>query len=415
MYSNRYTPSLVLGALSFLALGCSAAPRTPAPPAQSEFDADVAFLRQNTEVVVLSDAAGAGRVVVAPEYQGRVMTSTTGGNDAPSFGWIGRAAIAARERQPHINVFGGEDRFWLGPEGGQFSLYFKQGDPFDLDHWQVPEPIDWGTWDVDTQSATAVRFRKRISLVNYGGTAFDMEVDRAIRMLGSDDFARHFGEPLGSGVRMVAFESSNTITNVGREAWQRASGLVSVWILGMFTPSPQTTIAIPFVPGPESTLGPVVNDAYFGNVPQDRLRVNEAVIFFRGDGQHRSKIGLSPSRARSVAGSYDGKRRVLTLVEYTRPAGADAYVNSMWEIQREPYKGDVINSYNDGPPAPGKPPLGPFYELETSSPALSLAPMQQHTHVHRTFHLVGPGAELDRIARAVLSVGVEDLTGAFRR
>lgn len=364
---------------------------------------------------MLSDASGVARVVVAPEYQGRVMTSTTGGADAPSFGWIGRAAIAARQRQPHINVFGGEDRFWLGPEGGQFSLYFKQGDPFDLDHWQVPGAIDWGQWDVASQSATAVRFRKRISLVNYTGSPFDMEVDRTIRLIGSQDFATHLGEPLGSGVRMVAFESSNTVTNVGRETWQPASGLVSVWILGMFTPSPETTIALPFVPGPESTLGPVVNDAYFGKVPDDRLRVNASVIFFRGDGQYRSKIGLSPARARPVAGSYDGKRRVLTLVQYTRPAGANAYVNSMWEMQREPFKGDVINSYNDGPPAPGKPPLGPFYELETSSPALALAPMQQHTHVHRTFHLVGPEAELDRIARAVLIVGVAELADAFRR
>lgn len=412
MCSLRYTPSLALGALCFLALGCSAAPRTPAPRAASQFDADLAFLRQNTDVVVLSDPAGAARVVVAPEYQGRVMTSTTGGDEAPSFGWIGRAAIAAGERQPHINVFGGEDRFWLGPEGGQFSLYFKNGDPFDLDHWQVPAAIDWGAWDVDTQSATAVRFRKRMSLVNYAGTAFDLEVDRAIRMLDSDDFARHFGEPPGSGVRMVAFESSNTITNIGKEAWRHASGLLSIWILGMFTPSPQTTIAVPFVTGPETTLGPIVNDAYFGKVPEDRLRVDESVVFFRGDGQYRSKIGLSPSRALSVAGSYDAKRRVLTLVEYTRPDGAE-YVNSLWEIQREPYKGDVINSYNDGPPAPGKPPLGPFYELETSSPALSLAPMQQHTHVHRTFHLVGREAELDRIARASLGVGLDELAGAF--
>ena len=86
----------------------------------------------------------------------------------------------------------------------------------------------------------------------------------------------------------------------------------------------------------------------------------------------------------------------------------------MWEIQREPYKGDVVNSYNDGPAAPGKPPLGPFYELETSSPALSLGPGQHYTHVHRTFHFVGPEAELDRIARATLKVGVADLAGAFR-
>ena len=413
MCSLRYTPSLVAWALAILAFGCGGAQQTPAPASTTPFESDLAFLRQNTDVVVLSDATRGAQVVVAPEYQGRVMTSTVGGADAPSFGWIGREAIAARRRQPHINVFGGEDRFWLGPEGGQFSLYFKQGDPFDLDHWQVPEPIDWGNWDVESKSADAVRFRKRMSLVNYTGTAFDIEVDRTIRLLDSDGFAEHLGEPLGSGVRMVAFESSNTVTNVGREPWQPASGLVSVWILGMFTPSPETTIAIPFVAGPESTLGPVVNDSYFGKVPADRLRVKEPVIFFRGDGQYRSKIGLSPLRARSVAGSYDGQRRVLTLVQYTRPADADGYVNSMWEVQREPYKGDVINSYNDGPPEPGKPPLGPFYELETSSPALRLAPTQQHTHVHRTFHLVGPEGDLDRIARAALGVGLAELTRAF--
>jgi hypothetical protein len=85
----------------------------------------------------------------------------------------------------------------------------------------------------------------------------------------------------------------------------------------------------------------------------------------------------------------------------------------MWETQREPYKGDVINSYNDGPPAPGKPPLGPFYELETSSPALDLSPGQRYTHVHRTFHLVGPEGDLDRIARAIFKIGLAELTNAF--
>ena len=401
--------------LGLALFGCGAERPAPAPAARpaNQFESDLAFLRQNTEVVVLSDASGAAQVVVAPEYQGRVMTSTTGGADALSFGWIGRAAITARQKQPHINVFGGEDRFWLGPEGGQFSLYFKKGDPFDLDHWQVPEAIDWGKWDADSQSPDAVRFRKRMSLVNYSGTPFEIEVDRTVRLLGVNDFATLLGVRPDPATRMVGFESSNTVTNVGRESWQSKSGLVSVWILGMFTPSPETTIAIPFVPGPESTLGPIVNDAYFGKVPSDRLRVKDSVIFFRGDGQYRSKIGLSPSRVRSVAGSYDRSRRVLTLVQYTRPEGASAYVNSMWEVQREPFKGDVVNSYNDGPPAPGAPPLGPFYELETSSPALSLAPTEQHTHAHRTFHLVGPEADLDRIARATLGVGLGEIENAF--
>ena len=402
-----------LGVLCLGMAGCTAVPPVALAPGRP-FESDVAFLRQHGEVLLLTDPSGA-QVAVAPGYQGRVMTSTTGGSDAPSFGWIGRAAISSGQRQPHMNVFGGEDRFWLGPEGGQYALYFTAGDPFDLDHWQVPEPIDWGSWDVATQSATAVRVRKRMSLTNYAKTQMEVDVDRTIRLLSREDVKTQLGTLPGDAVRMVAFESSNTVTNAGGAPWKQESGLVSVWILGMFNPSPATTIALPFVPGPEATLGPIVNDAYFGKVPADRLIVKPSTVLFRGDGLYRSKIGLSPSRAMPIAASYDAAGHTLTLVQYTRPADATDYVNSMWETQKEPYKGDVINSYNDGPPAPGKPPLGPFFELETSSPALSLAPAEKYTHLHRTFHLAGPEAELDRIARATIKVGLDELTNAFAR
>src|SRR5262245_17266556 len=401
-----------IGLVVFGVAGCTTSPPAALAPAR-EFDADVAFLRQHTQVLVLSDPSGA-QVAVAPGYQGRVMTSTTGGGNRPSFGWIGRAAISSGQRQPHMNVFGGEDRFWLGPEGGQYALYFKPGDPFDLDHWQVPEPLDWGSWDVTSQSASEARFHRRITLTNYAATPLEIDVDRTVRLLPRADAARLLGESPADAVRTVAFEASNTVKNVGSAPWTHESGLVSVWILGMFNPSTETTIALPYVPGPEPTLGPIVNDAYFGKVPADRLVVEPSVVLFRGDGQYRGKIGLSPSRAMPTAGSYDAAGHVLTLVQYTRPPDAQQYVNSMWEVQREPYKGDVVNSYNDGPPAPGKPPLGPFFELETSSPALSLAPAQQYTHVHRTFHLVGPEADLDRIARATLNVGLDELKNAFR-
>ena len=376
------------------------------------FTADLNFLKQHSNIVVLADPGGPARVAVAPQYQGRVMTSTTGGTGAPSFGWIGRAAIEAGQKQPHMNVFGGEDRFWLGPEGGQYALYFKPGDPFDLDHWQTPEPFDWGAWDVTSQSPISVSFHKRMALVNYANTRIDLDVDRTVRLLKAAEVATMLGTSPGS-VQMVAFESENVVTNNGQARWQPDSGLVSIWILGQFTPSPQTTITIPFAPGPESTMGPVVNDKYFGAVPPDRLVMKGSSIFFKGDGQYRSKIGLPPRRAFDMAGSYDAAAHVLTLVQYTLPAGASRYVNSMWEIQQEPYKGDVINSYNDGPAAPGKPPLGPFYELETSSPALELAPGERYTHVHRTLHLSGSDADLDRIARATLKVGLADISAAF--
>lgn len=406
----------ILGAICLGISTCRSAERSETPGESPSFEADLAFLRQHTTVVVLGESPGA-QVAVAPAYQGRVMTSTTGSGasagSAPSFGWIGRAAVASGTRQPHMNVFGGEDRFWLGPEGGQYALYFKPGDPFDLEHWQVPEAIDWGAWDVANQSPTSVRFRKRMALVNYSGTRLDIDVDRTVRLLPEPEVREHLGESWNAGLRAVAFESSNTVRNVGTAAWQPVTGLVSVWILGMFNPSPQTTIAIPYAPGAESALGPIVNDAYFGKVPADRLVITDRAILFRGDGQYRSKIGLSASRALPFAGSYDAGRQVLTLIQYKRSPGAVDYVNSMWEIQREPYKGDVINSYNDGPPGPGQPPLGPFYEIETSSPALALAPGESYTHVHRTFHLVGQPADLDAVAQRTLKVGLAELTAAF--
>ena len=74
--------------------------------------------------------------------------------------------------------------------------------------------------------------------------------------------------------------------------------------------------------------------------------------------------------------------------------------------QDKPYGGDVVNSYNDGPLGPGEPPLGPFYEIESSSPAATLQPGARLRHVHRTFHFEGPEAELDAIARATLGVGL---------
>jgi hypothetical protein len=414
---NRSGPGTILlstiGVVSLCA-ACSASGPSAPPPVSGQFSSDVAFLRQHTDIVLLTDAVGMAQVVVAPAYQGRVMTSTTGGHEGLSFGWIGRSAVAAGSKQPHMNVFGGEDRFWLGPEGGQYALYFKPGDPFDLDHWQVPEAFDWDKWEIASQSPTEVRFRKHMALVNYSRTSLTLDVDRTVNLLSRSDAAIQLGTDPGSAVRMVAFESSNTVTNAGTAPWHQESGLPSIWILGQFNPSTATTIAIPFVSGTESTLGPVVNDAYFGEVPADRLVVRDPVILFRADGRYRSKIGIPPPRALPLAGSYDSAAHVLTLVQYTRPSDGSRYVNSMWGIQPEPYKGDVINSYNDGPPAPGKPPLGPFYELETSSPALGLAPGQSYTHVHRTFHLVGPEADLDGIARATLKVGLSELADAFR-
>lgn len=396
-----------------LAAGCS---KTAKAPEGVLFKDDAMFLKAHTKAFILTARDNRAQVAVNPDIQGRVMTSTADGPNGLSFGWINRELLASGQNNLHMNTFGGEDRFWLGPEGGQFSVFFKERDPFDLEHWFTPPPINEGAYDVVSRKADRIHFRKVMRLVNYSGTGFDLELNREVRILAADE-VKALGVPVPAGVKMVAYASDNRIANTGAKEWTKATGLLSVWILGMFNPSPATTIVIPFKPGPQAELGPVVNDAYFGKVPADRLVVkNEAgVLFFSGDGKFRSKIGIPPRRVKPFAGSYDAAHKVLTIIHVTVPEGATDYVNSMWKIQDDPFAGDVVNSYNDGPASPGAKPLGPFYELESSSPAAALKPGETLAHVHTTIHIQGPEKALDEIARAVFGVGVKEIEAALKK
>jgi hypothetical protein len=379
----------------------------------ADFGDDLQFLKKHTDVIVLSSESGDAQVAVVPAYQGRVMTSTSGGDSGPSFGWINRELIASGELQEHMNAFGGEDRFWLGPEGGQFSIFFAKDVPFDFEHWFTPAPIDTEPFDLASKTKTSAKFSRSFSLTNYSGTQLDINVDREVRLFPSENVWKRLELQPAEGVSFVAYESINKITNAGQKPWRKETGLLSIWILGMFNPSPATTVVVPIHAGPESELGVAVTDDYFGKVPSDRLKVRENVIFFSGDGKCRSKIGIGPKRSKAILGSYDAENKVLTIVQFTQPKGVTDYVNSLWKLQDNPYDGDTANSYNDGPPAPGVKQMGPFYELESSSPAAALAPAESLTHVHRTIHLTGPERQLSKIARAKLGVGIRRITAAL--
>jgi hypothetical protein len=379
------------------------------------FGNDLEFLKKHTDVVLLSDPSGNSQVAVLPKMQGRVMTSTAAGPAGLSFGWINRELISSGQIAEHINVYGGEDRFWIGPEGGQFSIFFKEGVPFDLEHWFTPAPIDTEPFELVSKSQNRALLKKDMRLENYSRTVFNLRVDREVRILGQNEAVKVLGITPAKTVKMVAFESTNKMTNTGTKAWEKESGLLSIWILGMLNPSTATTVVVPFHAGAENELGPAVNDTYFGKVPADRLVVKDDVLFFSGDGQYRSKVGLSPQRAKPILGSYDAINKVLTIVQYNKPADTVDYVNSMWELQNEPYKGDVVNSYNDGPSEPGAKPMGPFYELETSSPAAALKPGETISHTHRTYHLQGTEANLDPIAKATLGVTIAEIKSALSK
>jgi len=111
-----------------------------------------------------------------------------------------------------------------------------------------------------------------------------------------------------------------------------------------------------------------------------------------------------------VAGSIDFAGGVLTLIQFTMPDDPTKcdYMNNMWGADAaNPYTGAVANSYNDGPPAPGKKGLGAFYEIESLSPAKALETGGLLTHHHRTVHIRADQATLAKIAQQVLGVDLD--------
>lgn len=368
------------------------------------------FLQKYVQVIELKK--GNSALALIPAWQGRVMTSTAEGDKGFSFGWINHKLIASRIIQPHINAFGGEERIWLGPEGGQFSIFFKKGDDFVYDKWQTPSFLDTDPYRIVSQTDTSAFFVCDAKVVNYSGTPFSLRLEREVVILGEDAIREQAGIN-SEGLNIVAYRSDNTLINTGTNEWQKESGLLSIWMLGMFTPSSSVIVAIPVNPGDDKVMGPPVNDNYFGKIAPDRLKIQGNHIFFRCDGRSRGKIGLPPLRSKGVMGSYDSANNVLTLLICDQHEGKTDYVNSAWQIQENPYSGDALNSYNDGPLEDGSQ-MGPFYELEASSPGAALKPGEKLTHTQYTIHITGDKNMLDNVSVKTLGVSVLEIENAFK-
>lgn len=365
---------------------------------------DAAFLKKySPHLVQLQDSNM--KILVSADYQGRVMTSTATGDSGSSYGWINYGLVSAGKKKKQFNPVGGEERFWLGPEGGQYSIYFKEGDSFNIAHWQVPPVVDTETYNIVQQDKSSVTFSKSAVITNYSGTTFNLDIKRTVELLNKNAVERNLQISIPAGVQYVAYESTNQIKNTGSREWKKDSGLLSIWLLGMMNPTPQTKVIIPFIPRPNAKS--YITDNYFGKIPANRLMVKDSVLFFRCDGKSRGKLGLSPAIAKPIVGSYDFEKNVLTIL-IPEVHNGEAYVNSKWEIQQQPYKGDVINSYNDGPLEDGTQ-LGPFYEIESSSPAKELQPGQTQEYHQLTCHFQGDYSALKELAKQLLFINLDEL------
>ncbi len=368
---------------------------------------DQAFLKKyDSNLVELK--IGNASVLVSAKYQAKVFTSGATGAAGPSFGWINYKAFDAPV-DAHMNAYGGENRFWLGPEGGSYSVFFKPGTEMVFDNWKTPAAIDTEAWEISNSSDTLVILQKNINLQNYQGTELNMQVVRAVSIATKAGVESTLGMQLSDSIQLVGYETINRLTNTGTTAWTEKTGMPCIWILDMFMPSPNTTIVIPFIPKKGNEK--VATTDYFGKIPSDRIRITDKTVFFKADGKNRGKLGIQPKNALSVAGSYDAVANHLTITWFTVDNNA-AYLNQEWNTTKPVFSGDAMNAYNDGPLENGSQ-MGPFYELESVSPAANLKPGELIEHQHNVYHFSGDKGALNRIAQKVLGVSLEEISKAL--
>ena len=209
--------------ISKIATACALASSFASSSAQQgngdSFGEVVSFVDQHSKLLVLSDDSTGASIAVWPAMQGRVLTSSAEGPGGQSFGWVNRELIGSGKVEQHFNAVGGEDRIWVGPEGGQFSVFFAPGAPFDLDHWYTPAPLDTEPFNIVSQSRTSVTLRRDFSLTNYSGTKFKVRIDREVRLLSGSEVWRDLRLPVVSAVKVVGYQSENTLTNLGETSW----------------------------------------------------------------------------------------------------------------------------------------------------------------------------------------------------
>lgn len=374
------------------------------------FGYDLHFLQQHDSVIVLKNENDKAQVIVSPKYQAKVFTSTADSDNGVSFGWVNYKAFT-NSVNAHMNAYGGENRLWLGPEGGNFSLFFKPGAQMVFDNWKTPVPFDTENWKVTDKSMRSVRLQKNMKLINYHATELQLMAERTIKILNRQEIVQNIALSFDTSVKAVGYTTNNVITNKGNEAWTEATGMPCLWMLDMFKPSPQTVIVMPFKNSNNAPFDKIATTNYFGEIPSSRLHHTTDVFFFKADGKSRGKLGIVPENAKPVAGSYDPQNNILTITIFDVDSSAK-YLNQEWNTTKPSFAGDAVNAYNDGPLADGSQ-MGPFYEIESVSPAAFLKPGQSLSHTHSVYHFTGNEKSLDAIARKLLGVSIDEIKKAF--
>lgn len=342
------------------------------------FAADVSRMRGQMPVEIVAGDGGARMAVALTE------------------GRVAAFAFAAEDRSL------GQERLWLAPEWGPFSLFHAAGAAQNRGTYRPPDALGNG-YEVTWKKPDRVTVARAMRLENAAGHRLDMAVERTFRPLTLEDVELALNVGLPGKVDFAGFATENRLRNTGDTAWTQATGTAALWPISSFPATEETVVIAPYDP---RGTGSEVYGGYLGEPGGDRLVVDgeHGVILFRADGASLGKIGLNASRAKEVIGAIDFQRRLLMIVHYDQMAKSRSINMRPTQAEGEAFEGDVVLAYNHSGVDGER-----YFNLETVGPALLLQPDQSVAHHQRTLVFRGDMETLSTVSEKVLGVGLADV------
>lgn len=387
----------LLGCLALL-LGCNKSIERPT------FAKDLEFLSKTIQPIILKDSE-ARQIIVSAEFQGKIMTSTSNGLGGASYGWFNKGIIASDTVFKNRSKVGSAGRIWFGPDQGPNTIFFKINKATNQVEHAAPKDLDTLPFKVFEQTKSSVILGNTLHLENLKGFHFYIDVKREIEILSKENIEHSLNLNIGKNIRFVGFKSITSMKNIGELNWSKNTGLLSLWDLGCFYPTPKTTVVIPLKGNKQKAT------VYFTPLDSTRVKIKKNTLFYKADANYLNKIGTLPEHTVPCYGSYSPEFNLLTIVKFSFKGGLD-YVNAHPEDIGEQYRGDVINVFNDGKLG-NIGPFGPFYELETSSAAKALKKGEIIYHTHETYHFEGAKQDLNVVSKNILNVDIDTINEAL--
>ena len=320
------------------------------------------YLIQKTSVVELYDQLG-GRVAVCPDWNGRVLTSTNGGLEGDSFGYINVQAIDT----DCYEDFGGEDQWTLSP-----LIY---------------------TYSIESIKANHTILQRTHQMADANGTPVEFHLTRTISLLSRYQAGAMFADALADAleqndVSVVCFHTENTV-----RLQERA--YVACRQRGMFNASPSTAVIVSeppvsFTPEPFSA-----DIDYLGGAPHGRVRHLPKTLLIRADGHGRCQVTIPFATAPPIFGAIERWSGTLTLWTYDLPNGSE--------------ENDMIRMYNPGHSHGNELDWATYYEMNCFSAVREVVPECPLTYSQCTLHINADNALLDELIQQIFGVSLQEI------